>query len=174
MSKAFLFVGLLASASAAATSPKATCPCDESYPCYKYSAYGPAGNPDAWTKPEIGTHCLPRETLSGACPADTAYGCWGAQVPNSHSSGWELYGGSASDPWRIFSTPSRGLWAFPRAQLIFMESPHALWSNQHVQRSPVLSPRCDAGSGSGRRICTPGRLPGVERSTRGSKITIAG
>ena len=53
-----------------------------------------------------------------------------------------------------------------------MESPHHLWSNQHVQRSPVLSPRCDAGSGSGRRICTPGRLPGVERSTRGS--TVAG
>ena len=53
-----------------------------------------------------------------------------------------------------------------------MESPHHLWSNQHVQRSPVLSPRCDAGSGSGRRICTPGRLPGVERSTWGS--TIAG
>ena len=51
-----------------------------------------------------------------------------------------------------------------------MESPHHMWSNHHVKRSPVFSPRCDAGSGSGRRICTPGRLPGVKLSN--SVITL--
>jgi hypothetical protein len=76
-----------------------------------------------------------------------------------------------SDPWRIFSTSSWGLWAFPRALTYIYGIPtHHLWSNQHVQRSPVLSPRCDAGSGSGRHICTQGRLPGFERSTWGSAI----
>ena len=36
-------------------------------------------------------------------------------------------------------------------------------STEAKSKGTVLSPRCDAGSGSGRRICTPGRLPGVER-----------
>jgi hypothetical protein len=53
-----------------------------------------------------------------------------------------------------------------------MESPYYMWSNQHVQRSPFLIPRGDAGSGSGRRSCTPERLSGVELSTWGS--TMAG
>ena len=60
----------------------------------------------------------------------------------------------------------------PKGLPICLESPHHLWSNQHVQRSLGLSPRCVTGSGSGQSSFTPGRLPGVERSTRGS--TMAG